>query len=78
MLTIMRSTAKAVGLRNTTVATHSWRITTPRIYSLKLRLTRTAVKRLRPMRTVRFQLKSVLITPQGSSTTTSPVKLSRR
>ena len=77
-LSVARRVAQALGLRDPRVAVHSWQVITPKIYRLKLRLKPAAVRLLRKLQRVRFELRSVLSAPGGKSIASNTLTFSRR
>jgi hypothetical protein len=76
-LSVSPRTAKALGLRNPRVAAHNWQVIMPKAYALRLRLNRATIRRLRKVKRVHFELRSVLSTPGGNSIATNPLTFGR-
>jgi hypothetical protein len=77
-LLLQPRTAKTVGLRKRVLVTRTVRAPEPDLYPIRLRLKKATAKRLRGLKTARFELRTVLATGAGTSKTSSRFMLTRR
>jgi hypothetical protein len=76
-LSVSPRTAMALHMRDPRVAVHNWQVIMPKTYGIKLRLNRAAHRRLRKVKRVHFELRSVLSTSAGNSIATNPLTFGR-